>query len=208
MNSPSKGHKNKLPHNWLVYTIGDKFIKKHSSMYKGTLVDLGCGDAPFKSYFLQFANKYIGVDWSDSLHQTRADVISDLNKFINLENEIADTVVTFSVLEHLSEPQKFLDEANRILKSNGNLILQVPWQWHIHEAPFDYFRYSPFGLKHLLKKSGFEDINIEAQSGVFTTLSLKFNYFLVRCIYKRKPLIKYFFALLFFPFLVKKFACA
>lgn len=199
MASPSKGHKNKLPHNWLVYKISDYFLKKNKHLITGTVVDLGCGDAPFKSFFLQFANRYIGVDWAESLHHIKADVISDLNKSISLENEIADTVISLSVIEHLAEPQIFLEEAHRILKTGGNLILQAPWQWHIHEEPFDYFRYSPYGLKNMLKKAGFKDIEIEPQAGVFTTLSVKLNYFLVRSIYKRNMFIKYSFALLFLP---------
>ena len=146
------------------------------------LFDLGCGEKPYKDYLLQFADIYIGVDWGGTLHDLRADIIADLNKPLPIENGKADTVVSFSVLEHLSEPQIMLNEAFRILKPGGVMVFQVPWQWLIHEAPFDFFRYTPHGLRYMLNKAGFEDINVDAECGLFTNMALKFNYFTIRFI--------------------------
>jgi len=36
--------------------------------------------------------------------------------------------------------------------------MTVPFVWDEHEQPYDYARYSSFGLKYLLKQSGFEII--------------------------------------------------
>jgi len=152
--------------NWLVRKIGKEFLNKYSLYYKGVLVDLGCGEPKNKDFFLRYADKYIGVDWNNSLHDVKADFISDLNKKINLQDEIADTVVSISVMEHLKEPQIFLDESFRILKHNGYMILQVPWQCWIHEPPYDYFRYTPYGLKYLFEKAGFKIVEI-SPVGVF-----------------------------------------
>lgn len=149
---PSKYHRNRQLHNWLIYNIGDRFLIKYSKYIKGHLVDLGCGEAPYKDFFLQFADKYTGVDWSNTLHNSQADVVSDLNKEISLPDEIADTVIALSVMEHLCEPQTFLNEAYRILRPNGYIILQVPFQWWVHEAPYDFFRYTPYGLEYLHSK--------------------------------------------------------
>ena len=197
---PSKYHKNKNVHNWLIYSIADKYIDKFKHLYKGDLIDLGCGELPYKDYFLQYVDSYIGVDWSKTLHDSKADVIADLNKELNLADACADTIISFSVMEHLCEPQLFLNESFRILKPNGNMILQLPWQWHIHEAPYDYFRYSPYGLKYMFKKAGFSHVKIIPQSGFFSAQCIKWNYFLARLIYKSHALIKYPFALLFLPF--------
>lgn len=177
---PSKRHSNRKLHNWLVYNICDKFLEKYAQYLSGTLVDLGCGEAPFKSFFLQYADTYIGVDWSSTSHDSQADVISDLNKEILLKSAYADSLISISVMEHLYNPQTFLSEAFRILKPGGNFVLQVPWQWHLHEEPHDYFRYTPHGLKFLFEQAGFENIEIEAQTGFFTTRALKLNYFMDR----------------------------
>ena len=196
----NENHPNKHVHNWLIYRSADKLLEKCSIYIKGNLYDLGCGEAPYKKYFLQYADNYIGVDWGGTLHQSQADVISDLNKKIDLENECADTLVSISVMEHLNEPQQFINEAFRVLKKDGYFILQVPWQWHIHEAPHDYFRYTPYGLKYLFTKAGFKEIDVKPQSGFFTTIALKFNYFTVRLIYKLPKILMYPLAACFLPF--------
>ena len=184
----SKYHTNKKLHNWLVYKIGDKNLDDLSDYFKGTMVDLGCGEAPYKEYFLQFVEKYIGVDWTKTLHNSKADIVSDLNKEVMIEDEFADTVISLSVMEHLCEPQVFLNEAYRILRKGGGFVLQVPWQWWIHEAPYDYFRYTPYGLKYMLEKAGFKDVEVIAQSGFFTMWLLKMNYFSMRFIRGPRPL--------------------
>lgn len=195
----TKKHSNRKLHNWLAYNSLEQFLSKFSCHYRGDLYDLGCGEAPYKEYFLQYADKYIGVDWAGSVHDTNSDIAADLNKYLPIESLVADTVVSISVLEHLCEPQNMLNEANRILKSGGMMVLQVPWQWWVHEAPHDYFRYSTYGLQYMLEKAGFVDIVVKPQSGFFTMWILKFNYFTRRLI--RGPLpVKILLASLFVPF--------
>src|SRR5665647_331058 len=173
----SRNHSNRRAHNWLIYDIGDNFLQKYAPLYKGVLYDLGCGESPYQEFFLRYADKYVGVDWAGSFHDTKADIAADLNKPLPIESEVADTVVSLSVMEHLCEPQTMLNQARRILKPGGVMVLQVPWQWWIHEAPYDFFRYTPYGLKYLFEKASFIHVVVEPQSGFFTTWILKMNYF-------------------------------
>ncbi len=184
----SQKHSNRRAYNWIIYDIGDRYLLKYSCYFKGILYDLGSGESPFKDFFLKYAQQYIAVDWAGSFHTTKADIAADLNKPLPIESEVADTVVSISVMEHLCEPHMMLTEAFRILKPCGEMVLQVPWQWHIHEAPHDYFRYTPFALRYLLEKAGFVDIVIEPCSGFFTTVVLKLNYFSCRFIRGPRPL--------------------
>lgn len=180
MTKPSKNHKNRRAYNWLLYDQADKYLQEYHPYYKGVMLDMGCADAPYKEFFLNFVDKYIGIDWSGSFHETTVDIVSDLNKKIELEDEYADTIVALNVLEHLNEPQQFLNESFRLLKPNSAIILHIPFQWWIHEAPHDYFRYTPYGLTYLLEKAGFQDIHIQPTSGFFTMWFLKMNYFSLR----------------------------
>lgn len=178
----SQQHSNRRAHNWLIYDIGDRFLLKYSPKYKGVLFDLGAGESPYKDFFLQYADQYIAVDWAGSFHNTKADIVADLNKPLPIESEVADTIVSLSVMEHLCEPQIMLNEAFRILKAGGGIVLQVPWQWWVHEAPYDFFRYTPYGLKYMFEKAGFVEVVVEPQSGFFTMWILKMNYFSLRFI--------------------------
>lgn len=178
----SHAHVNRRSYNWLAYDTLDYFLKKFSPLYKGTLYDLGSGESFYRDFFLQHVDTYIAVDWMQSYHEIKADIIADLNEPLPIDDQTADTVVSLSVLEHLQKPQIMIDEAFRILKSGGWIVLQVPWQWWVHEAPYDYFRYTPYGLEHLFERAGFVNIKVEPQAGFFTTIILKMNYFSLRFI--------------------------
>lgn len=174
--------------NFLINKINQQIA--YSLPYKGYVIDLGCGTTPYKSYILKVADKYIGVDWKNSLHnQDHVDVFADLCNQLPFEENCADTVVSFQVMEHLTEPDFFLSECYRILKSNGRIFITVPFMWHVHEEPNDYFRYTRYGLEYLLKKNGFVDIEIKENTGFWQMWVLKFNYHTLR--FARGPL-KYF----------------
>ena len=139
----------KETYNSLIHKINKNIAKKLS--YKGRVIDLGCGDAPYKLDILKVADEYIGVDWRNSQHdQSNVDIFADLTKRLPFANEYADTVVSFQVMEHLPEPEFFLKECYRILKHGGGLYLTVPFMWHVHEEPHDYYRYTNHGLRYWL----------------------------------------------------------
>ena len=109
-----------------------------------------------------------------------ADVVADLNKPFPIENEVADTLVSFSVMEHLCEPQLFLNESYRILKQEGVFILQVPFMWHVHEEPYDFYRFTEYGLKYMFNKAGYTNVTVEASTGFWVNWFVKLNYQLIR----------------------------
>ncbi|MBD5781459.1 class I SAM-dependent methyltransferase [Pelagicoccus sp. NFK12] len=167
----------KSSHNWLAYDAPHNAIAQNISNFVGVVADLGCGKSPYKPDIEKYASQYIGVDWENSLHdQSNVNVFSNLNEEIKLPDNSADTALVMHVMEHLSEPDNFLAEANRILKDDGFILIQVPFNWHLHEEPHDYFRYTPYGLEHLLKKANFDYIETKTEGGIFTVLTLKFNY--------------------------------
>ena len=149
---PSQYHSNKGFHNWLAYKIGDAFLEKYSSHYRGALYDLGCGEAPYKEYFLQYADSYTGVDWTKTLHNSRADIVSNLNEKIDLADEVADTIISLSVLEHLCEPQVMLREAYRILRPGGLLSCKCLGSGGCMRRPMIIFATHLMGLNIFLRR--------------------------------------------------------
>jgi SAM-dependent methyltransferase len=172
--------------NWLALKLNDSQVKKRLPMMTGTVYDLGCGRRPYEHDILQIADDYIGVDWSNTVHGLHADIVADLNQPLPIESSVANTVVSFQVLEHLSEPQSMLNEAYRILCEGGAVIISVPFQWWVHEAPYDYFRYTRYGLEHMLTKAGFVDVQVEAVNGFWVMWFLKLNYHTYRYIRGRR----------------------
>jgi SAM-dependent methyltransferase len=109
-----------------------------------------------------------------------------------------DNLVSFQVMEHVQEPIDFLKEAIRVLKPGGYLFLTTPFMWGEHEEPYDYFRYTRYGLKYMAEKVGFKVIEINPDSKYWTTAVLRFNYYLLRLARgKFKSVIKLIFLPIF-----------
>jgi SAM-dependent methyltransferase len=158
-------NKNDFNPGWLGIIINPFFFARlglHKAIYKlapqlkGKLLDVGCGHKPYKQLFK--VDKYIGMDIEQSGHTHEnedIDIFYDGRTFPFEDNSI-DSVLCNQVLEHVFNPSEFLSEINRVLKKDGHFLLSVPFAWDEHEQPFDYARYSSFGLVHLLKIHGFE----------------------------------------------------
>lgn len=163
-------------HNFLIHNINKKIAK--SIDYDGEVIDLGCGIAPYKDYVLRSADSYVGVDWPTSFHRnSNVDVYANLVKGLPFSSGSFDTAISFQVMEHLPEPQLFLNEAFRVLKPGGKIIITVPFMWHVHEAPYDYYRYTYYGLQYLFNHAGFMNIEIKENTGFWQMWILKFNYY-------------------------------
>lgn len=191
-------HINYFSHNWAIKQALNKHILARLPMVTGRVLDLGCGERPFEKDILKFAHTYTGLDWAKSIHDTKADIIADLNEPIDIESNSFDSVVSFEVLEHLCEPQTMLSESYRILKNNGVLLLSMPFQWWVHEAPWDYQRYTKYGLEYQLKKAGFVEIEIQETTGFWLLWVLKLNYQLARL--TKRSFVGIFFKIVLIPF--------
>jgi SAM-dependent methyltransferase len=125
----------------------------------GKVLDVGCGSKPYRELFS--ATEYIGLDVEQSGHDHRhedVDVFYD-GKAFPFADGAFDSVVCFQVFEHVFNPSQFLDEMARVLRPDGMLLLTVPFVWDEHEQPYDFARYSSFGLRHLLSEHGLEVVH-------------------------------------------------
>lgn len=129
-------------------------IRDCANMLGGRLLDVGCGSKPYRSLFN--VTEYVGLDIDSPVARQRgvADVFY-AGKDFPFEANSYDAVLCNQVLEHVFNPDEFLAEIGRVLRPGGKLLLTVPFVWDEHEQPWDYARYSSFGLKALLEKQGF-----------------------------------------------------
>ena len=165
----------------LITRIHDRNFRELASQHlRGRLVDIGCGSKPYKSLLAPYISEHVGVDVESTAHGTsEIDIFSDAYK-IPLESGSFDSAVCTAVLEHLEEPEQALRECHRILKPGGVAIYSVPFIWHLHEEPRDFYRYSKYGLEYLFGKVGFEILDIQALSGFWVTFGQLFVYNLYR----------------------------
>ena len=134
---------------------------------KGDLVDLGCGKAPLYAIYQHYAKSYTTVDWDNGMHgEDYVDITCDLNQKLPFSPEKFDCVILSDVLEHIVNPSNLLMEINRILVSDGVLLMNVPFFYWLHEMPHDYYRFTISALKFFLLNNGYEEIKIEPVGGV------------------------------------------
>ncbi len=84
---------------------------------------------------------------------------------------VFDAAINMVTLEHVHDPGRALREIARTMKPGARLLLAVPLDWEVHQAPHDYFRYTRYGVAHLLQQAGLEVLRIEPNGGYFRLLS-------------------------------------
>lgn len=125
----------------------------------------GAGDDPYRKLFRN-AELYVASDIMSFAHQTT--VLADV-QMLPFKNNVFDCILATEVLEHLDKPQYFVDEAYRVLEEDGRLIVTVPFMFHTHADPSDYWRPTRHGLKLLFEK--FEYLSIVDQGGRLAVIS-------------------------------------
>ncbi len=158
-----------LSKNWLVWRIGRRFIRASAVFARGRLLDVGCGEQPYRGLLAPKVDRYIGLEHPATLHPNPAiDILGDAMS-LPFKSGSFETVLSLQVLEHVPEPALKLAEIGRVLVPGGHLILAAPHIWSVHEAPHDYFRFTRYGLAHLVAKAGMEVVYIQAMAGFWVT---------------------------------------
>jgi SAM-dependent methyltransferase len=153
-------------------------VRRYAHLCHGDLLDIGCGGRPHEALLRGRVNTYVGLDHEATLHTgVRADVWGDATD-LPFAKESFDTVVMFQTLEHIPEPALALSEAFRVMRPGGFLFITTPFMWGIHEAPYDFYRYTPFALERLVRNAGFGDFEVEPVGGYWLTAGLRFSYHL------------------------------
>lgn len=130
------------------------------------VIDIGAGEAPYRELFGD--QHYLTLDRAETPHSGGVDLYGEADA-VPAEDGSFDAVLCTQVLEHVAEPLLALREFRRILRPGGVVIATVPFVWEEHEAPFDYYRYTRYGIEHLLRQAGFADVEVRPRTDCFTT---------------------------------------
>lgn len=146
------------------------FLRRYQSSLR--TLDIGCGDSYYKNLF---PNR-VAFDIDP---ERKPDVIGDVHQ-LPFPNETFDIVVCIEVLEHLHTPSLALAEIQRVLRKNGLLLLTTRFIYPLHDTPHDYFRFTRYGLHHLLQ--GWRMVELEEETRSLEAIAV----LLQRCLYQMK----------------------
>jgi len=149
----------------------DSWVSKAAEgLPEGAIVlDAGAGAGPYRHLFAGV--NYESADFAQlDKRYTELTYVCDLTA-IPVEDARFDRVICNQVLEHVPEPEAVLAELHRVLKPGGELWVSAPLFFEEHEQPYDFYRYTQFGLHHLASSAGFAERNIEWLEGYYGTFS-------------------------------------
>ncbi len=145
-----------------------------ASLPAGTKVlDAGAGEAPYEPHFKHCVYEtadFIAID-KPYVEQT---YVCDLSA-IPVEGGRFDAVLFNQVLEHLPEPKIVLLELRRVLNDSGVLFFSAPFYFEEHEQPYDFYRYTQYGIGHLFVEAGFDAPEPRWLEGYFGTAAYQLN---------------------------------
>jgi SAM-dependent methyltransferase len=133
----------------------NEFMKSHASAEALTILDYGAGASPYKVYFPN--SDYRRADITDA-PTLRYKIKPDST--IAEADETFDLIISTQVAEHVPNPEVYFKECFRLLKPGGKLILSTHGIWDQHGSPYDFQRWTDFGLIRDLKYAGFKQPDI------------------------------------------------
>lgn len=151
------------------FKIYEKFIKEYK--IKGRSLDIGCGAGHLMILLKRLGLRAEGIEISPILIKA---LLKDNMKVYkgNLNDKIMrnkkyDFVIANQVLEHIENPQKFVDSMNKVMRNGAYAVISVPYinglvpkilrtKWYGlgHGQHLNFF--SEKSINMILKKSGFE----------------------------------------------------
>ena len=178
-------------------------LRKHVSLLtrhlSGKMIDIGCGTKPYEELFK--VSEYVGLEF-DSPENRKSEKIDRFydGKIFPFADKSFDSAFSSQVLEHVFNPEEHLKEVNRILKDGAYYLITVPFVWDEHLQPYDYARYSSFGLTHLLQKSGFEVIEYQKTVKNVAVIFQLWNAYIYKVIVKNGKRSEFWLAAFFCSF--------
>lgn len=106
------------------------------------------------------------TEWLSKFKNYKTTSYPDIDaESLPFDNETYNCVILNQVLEHCQRPWICINEAYRVLKKQGIVILSSPFFYQIHEWPGDYYRFTPEGLIAMAKHSGFTNVLLNHRAG-------------------------------------------
>lgn len=145
----------------------------------GRLLDVGAADR-WVERLAPAAVQYVALDYPATgsvLYGAQPQVFADAAS-LPFVDHCFDAVTCLEVLEHVAEPELVMGEISRVLKSGGRAWISTPFLYPLHDAPFDFRRYTEFGLHQSAKKAGFvvkslqKDMHALRVAGLLTCLAI------------------------------------
>jgi len=137
------------------------------------VLDAGAGDQCYRPHFEHCHYEAADFEMVNKPY-AQSTYVCDLSS-IPVDDGRFDAIIFNQVMEHLPEPRKVLAELMRVVKPGGSMLCTAPLFFEEHEKPYDFYRYTQFGWRHLMETTGFEVERLEWMEGYLGTVAYQCN---------------------------------
>jgi SAM-dependent methyltransferase len=138
------------------------------------VLDAGAGHGPYRHHFSHARYESADFQQVEGKSYGAIDYVCDLAQ-IPVEDDRYSLVLLNQVLEHLPHPATVLAELRRVLKPGHAIWASTPLFYEEHDTPYDFYRYTQFGLRHLFEQAGFRDVRVDWLEGYLGTVSYQLD---------------------------------
>jgi len=140
----------------LLYSmeLGASSIIEAWPFINNCLLDIGCGNKPYKLLINSLVNSYIGIDLFKLENNNQTDIFAD-GQQLPFKSESFETVLSSDMIDEILSPTLLFQEVNRILNTDGHFIVLVSNHYDIFENNAVYAHLTAEGLRSLAERNGF-----------------------------------------------------
>ncbi len=146
----------------LVRWLAEEARRAHADLGPYRLLDVGCGEMPYRPLFAAHAATYVGVD---PVPNPLAELQGPIEALPVADGSF-DVVLCAQVLEHVDDPARGVRELHRATSPGGRVLLSTHGAMVYHPNPVDLWRWTHAGLERLFEVNGdWASVRVTAASG-------------------------------------------
>jgi SAM-dependent methyltransferase len=123
---------------------------------EAVLLDVGAGHGDFAEIFEGRQAILLDV-----FPYPEIDIVCDLTQTVPFRPGSFDAVVLMNVLEHVYDSRALFSSVRTLLKPGGVFVVAIPFLLKVHQAPYDFVRYTHFSLERLGQDYGLQLLSLE-----------------------------------------------
>jgi SAM-dependent methyltransferase len=138
-----------LGHPSYVWRFGQdrrlEMIRAYVNLETARMLDIGCGIGAYVEKFRAFESRAFGVDLdADKLQRARADkhlttLAAALSEHLPFPDNTFDAVLLHEVIEHVADDRATIQEARRVTRAGGHILVFAPNRLYPFETHGAYF---------------------------------------------------------------------
>ena len=176
------------------WVLGPRAVPPGVAGMSGRVLDIGAADRWIESK-LPPSVECVALDYpctGRDLYGSKPDVVGDGARLPFVDGCL-DGVLCLEVLEHVAEPEAVLKEITRVLKPGGRAWITMPFLYPLHDAPFDFQRFTEYGLRRSMRQAGLEITDLRKSGHAIRTAGILTCLAIAEGVYTPRGWVKWLF---------------